>query len=113
MVLLSHDAFLTALRALFAAQASSSVFLTHKRVAPRAGAGACVLYRATNGKGRRASTRVSADDAAGFHEQLMHIVKGSCLALKKVEKSKEQRAQEKAAKLARGAATAPVVADLD
>ena len=103
MVLLSHDAFLVALKSLFDAQATSSVFLTHVRVAPRGGDAAVVLYRATNGKGRRVSTRVNAEQTKRFHEALMNVVKGSMSALKKVEKSKDQKAAERAAAAKRAA----------
>lgn len=106
MVLLSHDAFLVALKSLFDAQATSSVFLTHVRVAPRGVDPAAVLYRATNGKGRRVSTRVSAEQAKRFHEALMNVVKGSMSALKKVEKTKDQKAAERAAAAKRATAVA-------
>jgi hypothetical protein len=110
MVLLSHDAFLVALKSLFDAQATSSVFLTHKRVAARGGDPVVVLYRATNGKGRRVATRVDAERAKRFHEALMNVVKGSMAALKKVEKTKDQKAAERAAAAKRAV---PIGGDLD
>lgn len=113
-MLLSHEAFLTALKGLFeATQASGSVFITQKRVVPRAtakseAAGASfkpyVLYRATDGK-RKLSTQVTADDAARFHPLYMSIIKGSMGALKKIDKKKEAASAKKVAGGAKKVAT--------
>lgn len=104
MVLLSHDAFLLALKSMFdQSQTKGSVFLTQKRASVRAAADSevpltVVLYRATNGKSQKVSTRVLPGDAARFHAAYMNVVKGSVSTLKKIEKAPAAKGPKKAAK---------------
>ena len=53
------------------------------------------LYRATDGKKVKVSTRVSAKDAAKFHPLYMSSLKVSMSALKKVEKAKKGAEKKK------------------
>ena len=82
MPLLPNDHFLAQLKALFDAQQArpagkGSIYVTQKSAAAARGAGgrpAC-LYRATDGRLKKFSTHVTAEESLQFHARCMNILK--------------------------------------